>query len=214
MDEFDYDPKKAFTGKNSLEKTPVWIDEKRSYCVPEEVKLVTMKQVFTIKKAVDSNLKIDKVIDARVREILERRLEEYEGNAAKAFSNLEENPIWFNKEKGIAIKRVKISGISNGTAIRVKHDVAGELILDEHGKALGNDYVSTSNNHHIAFFTDAEGNLQEHVVSFYEATARAILGYPVIDRYYNKELGWKYSFSIKQNEFFVFPNAAVLIHAT
>ena len=206
--EFDYDPKKAFTGKNSLEKNPVWIDEKRSYCVPEEVKLVTMKQVFTIRKLVDKNLNIDKVIDARVRGILKQRLEEYGDDAAKAFSNLEENPIWFNKEKGIAIKRVKISGISNGTAIRVKHDVSGQVILDETGKALENDYVSTSNNHHIAFFTDAEGNLQEHAVSFYEATARAILGYPVIDHYYNKELGWKYSFSIKQNEFFVFPNEA------
>ncbi|MDD7317246.1 MAG: type II CRISPR RNA-guided endonuclease Cas9 [Prevotella sp.] len=203
---FDHDPKKAFTGKNSLEKNPVWIDKNSLYCVPEKVKLVTMKQVFTIRKAIDSTLNIDKVIDVRVREILRQRLEEYGGNAAKAFSNLEENPIWLNKEKGIAIKRVKISGISNGVALREKHDVAGRLMLDEHGKTLENDYVSTSNNHHIAFFTDAEGNLQEHIVSFYEATARAVLGYPVIDRYYNKELGWKYSFSIKQNEYFVFPN--------
>ncbi|MGP1454050.1 MAG: type II CRISPR RNA-guided endonuclease Cas9 [Segatella oris] len=136
--EFDYDPKKAFTGKNSLEKKPVWIDEKRLCCVPEEVKLVAMTQVFTIRKLVDKNLNIDKVIDARVREILKQRLEEYGDDAAKAFSNLEENPIWFNKEKGIAIKRVKISGKSNCTAIREKHDVSGQVILDETGKALEN----------------------------------------------------------------------------
>ena len=65
------------------------------------------------------------------------------------------------------------------------------------------DYVSTSNNHHIAIFEDADGNLQEHVVSLYEATARKTQNMPVVDREYNKELGWKFLFTMKQNVFSV-----------
>ena len=162
--------------------------------------------VFTIKKSVDKDLKIDKVIDNKVREILQQRLDEFGGDAAKAFSNLDENPIWLNKEKGIAIKRVKIRGIANGEPVRIKRDVKGNIIKDENGNPIPNDYVNTGNNHHVAVFRDAAGKLQEHVVSFYEATTRAILGYPIVDKEYRRSEGWEFLFSMKQNEYFVFPN--------
>lgn len=80
-------------------------------------------------------------------------------------------------------------------------------MLDKDGNKQPTDFVSTSNNHHVAIFRDADGNLQEHVVSFYEATARAIQHLPVIDRDYNKAEGWQFLFTMKQNEYFVFPNA-------
>ena len=204
--EFDNDPKKAFTGKNSLEKNPIWLNEDHSHAVPLKVKLYKIVDVFTIKKAVDKDLKLDKVIDDKVRTILQQRLDEFGGDAAKAFSNLDENPIWLNKEKGIAIKRVKIRGIANGEPIRVKRDVMGNIIKDENGNPIPNDFVNTGNNHHVAVFRDASGKLQEHVVSFYEATTRAILGYPIVDKEYNRSEGWEFLFSMKQNEFFVFPN--------
>ena len=146
------------------------------------------------------------IIDDKVRTILQQRLDEFGGDAAKAFSNLDENPIWLNKEKGIAIKRVKIRGIANGEPIRVKRDVMGNIIKDENGNPIPNDFVNTGNNHHVAVFRDASGKLQEHVVSFYEATTRAILGYPIVDKEYNRSEGWEFLFSMKQNEYFVFPN--------
>ncbi len=204
--EFDNDPKKAFTGKNSLEKNPIWLNAEHSYAVPLKVKLFKIVDVFTIKKAVDKDLKLDKVIDLKVRAILQQRLDEYDGDAAKAFSNLDDNPIWLNKEKGIAIKRVKIRGIANGEAIRVKRDNKGAIIKDENGNPIPNDFVNTGNNHHVAVFRDANGKLQEHVVSFYEAATRATLGYPIVDKNYNRSEGWEFLFSMKQNEYFVFPN--------
>ena len=203
---FQNDPKKAFTGKNSLEKNPVWIDKNHSHSVPLKVKLFRVIDVFTIKKAVDKDLKIEKVIDKKIREILQQRLNTFDGNAAKAFSNLDENPIWLNQQKGIAIKRVKIRGIANGEPIRLKRDRKGLLIKDEKGTPLPTDYVNTANNHHSAIFVDANGELQEHVVSFYEATTRAIMGYPIVDKDYNQSAGWRFLFSIKRNEYFVFPN--------
>lgn len=203
--EFDNDPKKAFTGKNSLDKNPVYCDISKTIVVPEKVKLVTQKTVYTIRKPIGPDLKIEKVIDVKVKEILEKRLKEY-GDAKKAFSNLEEHPIWLNEEKGIAIKSVTITGISNAVALHDKKDKNGSLILDENGNSQAVDFVNTGNNHHVAIYRDEKGNLQEKVVSFYEAVMRINNGFPTIDKEYKAEEGWNFLFTLKQNEYFVFPN--------
>lgn len=204
--QFDGDPKKAFTGQNSLEKKPIYLDAAHTACVPPKVKTVTLEPTYTLRKEVNKDLNVEKVIDPHIRRILKERLKEYNNNAKEAFSNLEENPIWLNKERGIAIKRVTISGVSNAIALHDKHDHHGKKLLDSEGRPMPTDFVSTSNNHHVAIFRDADGNLQEHIVSFFEATMRASQHLPVIERDYNKELGWQFLFTMKQNEYFVFPN--------
>lgn len=207
LEEFGGDPKKAFTGKNSPEKNPIWVDEHHSEQVPAKVRTVTMGQRFTGRKPIDATLKIEKVIDKRIREILQARLDEFDGKAAKAFSNLDENPIWLNKEKGIAIKRVTVSGPANPVPVRFKRDKDGKPIIDDAGKTIGADFVTPGNNHHIAIFRDSSGKLQEHPVSFLEATIAKSHGLDVIDRNYNKDEGWEFLFTLKQNEYFVFPNS-------
>lgn len=204
--QFNGDPKKAFTGKNSLDKNPIYLDTAHTACVPPKVKTVTLEPTYTIRKEVNKDLNVEKVIDPHIRHILQERLKEYNDNVKEAFSNLEENPIWLNKERGIAIKRVTINGVSNAIALHDKHDHHGKKLLDSEGRPMPTDFVSTSNNHHVAIFRDAEGNLQEHIVSFFEATMRASQHLPVIERDYNKELGWQFLFTMKQNEYFVFPN--------
>ena len=77
---------------------------------------------------------------------------------------------------------------------------------DDRGLPIPNDYVNTANNHHVAVYRDADGKLQENVVSFYEATARAIMGFPIVDKDFKQSEGWTFLFSMKQNEYFVFPN--------
>jgi len=222
LSEFDNDPKKAFTGKNSLEKNPIYLDETLSSKVPEKVKTVNTETVYTIRKNITPELKIDKVIDVNIRKILENRLTEFGGDGKKAFANLEENPIWLNQAKGIAIKRVTISGISNAVALHDKRDKEGKLILDEKGNKQAIDFVNTGNNHHVAIYRvpviDKNGQivfddsnnqlfeLQENVISFFEATTRVNQGFPIIDKEFRKSEGWQFMFSMKQNEYFVFPN--------
>ena len=221
LKQFDGDTKKAFTGKNMLEKNPIWLNESHTEKVPEKVKLVVFETIYTIRKEISPELKIDKVVDVHIRQILQLRLDEYGGDAKKAFSNLEENPIWLNKEKGIVIKRVTITGISNAESLHDKKDKDGNLILDEKGNAQPVDFVNTGNNHHVAIYrkpkldkngqqmTDEDGELlyelDENIVSFYEATSRAMLGIPIIDKEYKSEEGWRFLFTMKQNEYFVFP---------
>ena len=102
-----------------------------------------------------------------------------------------------------------------------KRDKDGNLILDNEGAKQPVDFVNTGNNHHVAIYRkpkldknnqpvlDENGDivyeLDENVVSFYEATTRATLGLPIIDKDYKKEEGWQFLFTMKQNEYFVFP---------
>lgn len=207
LDAYDGDAKKAFTGKNSLEKAPIWLDDLHTRAVPIKVKCVTMETIYTIRKPISKDLRIEKVVDKHIQDILRVRLEEYGGDANRAFSNLDENPIWLNEEKGIRIKSVAINaGLSKPEAIHVKRNQFGKPILNERGNKQAADFVQTANNHHVAIFRDANGKLQEHIVSFYEATMRANQGWPIIDKEYNQTEGWEFLFSMKQNEYFVFPD--------
>ncbi len=218
---FGGDPKKAFTGKNTLEKLPEWLNDQHTEKVPEKVTTVEFETIYTIRKEISPDLKIDKVVDAQIRRILQARLDEFGGDAKKAFSNLDENPIWLNKAKGISIKRVTITGLSNAEALHDKRDKEGNLILDGNGNPQPVDFVNTGNNHHVAIYRkpkldknneplrDEKGEIQyeldENIVSFYEATSRAMQHLPIIDKTYKQEEGWQFLFTMKQNEYFVFP---------
>lgn len=206
LEEFGGDPKKAFGGKNAIDKNPVYVDDIHSGTVPTKVLTMTYEEIFTKREAVTPDLRIDKVIDGQIRKILKTRLAEYGDDPKKAFSNLDENPIWLNIEKGICIKRVTITGKSNAVPLHNKKDKDGRLIRNSEGEFIPNDYVSTGSNHHVAIYEDADGNLQEQVVSFLDAVTRVNLGMPVVDREYMKAEGWKFLFTMKQNEYFVFPN--------
>lgn len=217
--EFEGNPKKAFSGSNAPSRNPIFIDDAKTIELPERVKLVWKEDNYTIRKEISPELKIDKVIDIGTKNILQKRLDEYDGNPKKAFSNLDENPIWITKpiakekwknpnkpkphELGISIKRVTITGVSNAQAIHTKKDHNGKPILDENGNEQPVDFVSTGNNHHVAIYRDEKGNLQEEVVSFFEAVARVNAGEPIINKHKN---GWEFLFTMKQNEYFIFPS--------
>jgi CRISPR-associated endonuclease Csn1 len=200
---YDNDPVKALDTK-ILKKEPLIYNN-------EPIKEVhCYEDVYTIRKEVNANnfkndKSLDKIIDSNVKKLLKTRLRKYKGNAKEAFSDLNKNPIWLNKEKGIAVKRVTISGVSSVEALHEKQDHNGNLILDKSGKPIPVDFVSTGNNHHVAIYKDDKGKLQEKVVSFYEAVQRVNAGFSIIDKEYNKHIGWEFLFTMKQNDLFVFP---------
>lgn len=206
LNSFDNDPVKAFSGKNSILKNPIYLDEQKLFKVPEKVKIVEFEDVFTIKKEINPDLNISKVVDSKIKKILEKRLEIFHNDAKKAFSNLNENPIWLNKEKGIKLKRVKLSGISNAVSLHSKKDKNGKIIMDSDGYGIPVDFVNTGNNHHVAVYVDKDGGLHEKVVTFFEALERKRQNLSIVDKIYNSNNGWELLFTMKQNEFFIFPN--------
>jgi CRISPR-associated endonuclease Csn1 len=209
--QFDNDPKKAFSGKNSPDKNPLFLDESKVKQLPEKVKLVWFESSYSIRKDVTpENFKdtktIEKILDSKVKEILQNRLRTFGNDPKKAFSDLDKNPIWLNESKGIKIKRATINGVSNAEPLHFKKDHFGNELFDKNGNKIPADFVSTGNNHHVAIYRDADGKLQERVVSLFDAIQLTNNGLPVIDKEYNKGIGWQFLFSMKQNEYFVFPN--------
>ena len=223
LSEFGDDPKKAFAGKNSINKNPIYLNGGAETLSPK-VKLVEQEDQFTIRKEINhDNFKneksLEKIIDVGAKRAMQKRLAEFDGDAKAAFSNLEDNPIWLkeplertewaNPEKpkrhelGIPLKRVSITGVKNAEVLHSKRGVGGELILDDEGKEIPTSYVSTGNNHHAAIYEDDEGNLYDEVVSFFEAVERMNAGMPVINK--AGPNGSSLKFTLKQNECFVFP---------
>ena len=205
------DSKKAFTGKNALAKNLIFLDNTNIETLPEKVNLTWLEEDYSIRKDVTpENFKdeksIEKIIDGRVKEILSARLKEHKNDAKKAFSDLDKNPIWLNKAKCISIKRVTISGVKNAEALHYKKDHLGNEILDDNGKRIPSSFVSTGNNHHVAIYRDEEGKLQDNIVSLFDAVRLSNAKEPVVDKTYNQGLGWEFLFTMKQNEYFIFPN--------
>ena len=64
-------------GKNSLDKNPIWLDETHTVKVPEKVKVVSFETIYTIRKEITPDLRLDKVVDAHIRQILQARLDEF-----------------------------------------------------------------------------------------------------------------------------------------
>lgn len=209
------DPKKAFGGKNALAKNPIYLNSEETEILPEKLQLIWLEEDFSIRKDItpenfkDHEKTIEKVLDEGVKRILRKRLEENGNDPKKAFSDLDKNPIWFNEAKGISIKRVTLSGVKNAQPLHYKKDHLGKIIIDKLGSKIPADFVSTSNNHHVAVYRDENGNLQDNVISFFEAIERVNQGLPVIDINFNQHLGWEFLFTMKQNEYFVFPNETI-----
>ena len=185
LQEFGGDAKLAFTGKNSLEKNPIWLDKFHSAAVPLKVKCMTTKHVYTKRVNVNENLNVEKVLDEGIKAILKARLQAFGGKAKEAFANLEENPIWMNEEKGIAIK-----------SVIVETDLKDLIPLHRKEDGTAKDFVKPNCNNHADIYVDGQGELHDNVVSFFDAVKENKL--PVNEN-------WRYFFSIKRNEYFVMP---------
>ena len=204
--EFGGDAKKAFTGKNSLENNPIYLNTHQTEKLADKVKCVELVERFTIRKAIDDKLNIENVVDAGLRAILQQRIDEFGGDAKKAFTNLDKNPIYLNKEKGIKIKRVAIYAKVKPVALHDKKDKDGNFILNKEGEKIAVNFVAEGSNHHVAIYRDEKGNLQEKMVSVLDVTCRIVKeNLPLIDKGYQLEKGWQFLFSMKKNEYFVFP---------
>ena len=68
------------------------------------------------------------------------------------------------------------------------------------------DFVSTGNNHHLAVYINENLELDDNVVSLYEAVERVNQGIDIVDKSYKSNDGYHFLFSLKQNEMFLFPS--------
>lgn len=208
------DPSQAF---KNLKKNPIWLDDAKTQELVS-VKIRKPVEEYVIRYPVQNiTVKdIEYVVDRKVADILRERLAKFDNNPKEAFRNIEQEPVWFNKEKNISIKSVRLfTGLNQVAPIRIK---------DSSGNAVYEKYVKPGNNHHIAVYLNSKGEREEHVVSFWHAVERKKRGLPVVitdpravwdqltlsDKEDNDFLSnlpddsWSFQTSMQQNELFVF----------
>lgn len=178
--QYDNDPVRASA---SLKKDPLlWKG------VPLTV-VNCWREQYSVRKPVDPNLNLEKVIDPVVHAILQERLYAFGGDKRKAFSDLDNNPIWFNEELGIPIRSVRV--YDNGNLLPLHHNGVKPV-----------DYVHKKDNHHTAVYQGPDGKHALEMVSFYEAVERRRQGYPVIAS--SNDEGWPLAYTLQINDYWLF----------
>ena len=114
---------------------------------------------------------IESIVDKNIRERVKARIEQFGGKIGEALKDLNDNPIWADDLCTIPIKTVRcFTGL--------KSSAVTTLRVDENGRPIS--FVKPANNHHIAIYRDVDGNLHEHVVTFWTAVERIKNKVPVV----------------------------------
>lgn len=110
---------------------------------------------------------VPNIVDKGIQRIIKARLEAYNNDATKAFAE----PLYSDAAQTKQIRSVRcFSRCVYKNMIPLRRNDAGEEIA----------FVSPGSNHHVAFYRDSKGVLQEVVVSFYQAIERAKYQLPMI----------------------------------
>ena len=132
------------------------------------VTVVRKAERFVLRETLAPGFKdFDDILDPVVRQKVVDYVQEV--GEKNAFKNLAEQPIYFHKEKGITIQKVRI---------KTGYNVLASLRKDANGKAQ--DWVRMGSNHHVALYYDEQGQVQERLVSFFEASQRVLFGLPAL----------------------------------
>ena len=134
---------------------------------------------------------VEYVVDPVVKQKLQAFFDKYP-NEKEAIKNIGTEPIWFNEEKKIPIRTVRLrTGL--GKVVPQK-----QVPLSE---AKG--FVDSGNNHHLAVYERPDGTLFDNMVSFQEAFERKANGIPLyLNEYEGAKLKWKF----EQNDLFEIAN--------
>jgi CRISPR-associated endonuclease Csn1 len=193
LNENNGDVKKAIA---TIKKLPIILDQATQ--LPLTYASV-YKEEFVIKYNVNTIQQKDLpfVVDEKVKEILTERLSTFNNNTKEAFKDLEANPVWFNEEKGIKIKTVRLkTGLGNLVPLHASTNGKTHGINKDSNKLL--DFVKPGNNHHLSIFEDENGKYHDIMTTFWEAVERKKQGLPMIRTEHLE--GYKFVMSLQQNE--------------
>ncbi|MDR0661216.1 MAG: type II CRISPR RNA-guided endonuclease Cas9 [Prevotellaceae bacterium] len=187
LKKFDNDLKRALT---SLKKEPIYLDAEKTKVLEYAT---CFKDEFVIKYPVNTDFnKTDKVIDGKIKEILQNRLDKFEGKPKEAFKDVQkgEKLLKWYEDEGLE-RPIHSARCFTGLAAVVP------VKKDKSGNAIG--FVKTGNNHHIAIYTDKDGNRLEYVCTFWHAVERKKYGIPVVIKNTNEI--WNKVLSAKEDTY-------------
>lgn len=158
------DLKKALA---SLKKEPIYLNEGKTQTLEYGTMFVEEYVIKYPLSSIDLK-KAEKIVDSHLKDIIQERLKAFNGDTKKAYAN----PLYHDKAQTIPIITVRcFTGLSAVEPIIVKDNTNG---IEYH------KYVKPGNNHHVAIYKDKDGNLKEHITTFWQAVERKKYGVPVM----------------------------------
>jgi CRISPR-associated endonuclease Csn1 len=153
----------------ALKKNPIYLDKEQKVILE---KADCYKQESVIKyKVQDLKAKdIPFIVDKKIQETIQKRLDLFKGKEKEAFKDPILLPIGTkgkSKEKryedGKTVPILTVRCFTRLTAVEA-------IKKDENGREIG--FAKTGNNHHIGIYKDAEGKLIQHLCTFWHAVER------------------------------------------
>ena len=157
---------KGFAARGQLHKESVFGKRKTN----------NSEEAYHIRKSLDSlenNKHIEKIVDKNIKKIIKNHLKENFGIDVSGKYKIPKNAffkdgkplIFLPNKKGdpVPIKKVRIREFI-GNAVKLKSE---------------NQYVNPRNNHHVVIYKDENGDLNERIVTLWEAVERAVKKLPV-----------------------------------
>jgi CRISPR-associated endonuclease Csn1 len=201
----------------SLKRDPIYVDKGKSIRLEYAT---CFKEEYVMKYTVNTDFnKVDKVIDSKIKEILQNRLDKYGGKTKEAFKDVQREDktlIKWYEDEGLERPIISVRCLTGLSAVV-------PVKKDDTGKDIG--FVKPGNNHHIAIYTDADGNNVEHVCTFWHAVERKKYSIPVVIQNANQvwdkilespegtypesfleklpKANWNLKLSMQQNEMFI-----------
>lgn len=172
LQQFGNEPEKAF---KDLKKKPVDNPLKPGSPLLKVV-ISDYQEEFVIRYPVTSigEKNLSDIVDRGAADAIKARLLLFGNDPKKAYKDLENNPIWLNEQKRIAIKSVRcFTGLKADSIAPIR-------VFDNQWDLWFEKYVKPGNNHHIAIYKNKEGKLVEHVATFWHAVERKKYGIPII----------------------------------
>jgi CRISPR-associated endonuclease Csn1 len=174
LEKYENDVKKALA---SLKKQPIYLNSAKTKVLEYGT---CFKEEFVIKYTVDTNFnKTDKVVDEQIKYILNTRLQKFGGKPKEAFKDVQqgEKTIKWYEDEGLERPILTVRCFTGLSAVV-------PVKKDENGNEIG--FVKPGNNHHIAIYTDKDGNKTEQVCTFWHAVERKKYKIPVVIRNTNE----------------------------
>ncbi|UXP31500.1 type II CRISPR RNA-guided endonuclease Cas9 [Reichenbachiella agarivorans] len=203
-------PSIAFTTK-TLSKSPINYQNKvvTEVLVYEEVNSKRVPLSENISKA-----QVEKIVDNKIKQLVNERINKYGGKIKEAFKSINENPLWLNEDQGLQVKSITVYDDSQTIPTSQKRDLQGNSIISM-GHIIPTGYVKKGGNHHALIYKDENGKYKDKVISFWDAVGIGLaninatdMPYPIIDKSNDPDLG-DFHFSMQINDLFVFD----LIHS-
>ncbi len=151
-------------------------------------------------ESLDSSAQVNKIVDDRIRNLIKDFLKARGIDVSKKYT-LKPNPFFEIAENG-ARKPLVFLPNKNGQPVpikkvRIREKSSGAVKIREGF----NQWVEPGNNHHVELYRNADGDIEEEVVTFWQAVERKRQGLAVYGVRSSKE--WELYLTLQENDLFL-----------